>query len=487
MLTVPQIKAAVAALDATIVAAMKRTGVPGIAVTVVYDDMVLYAKGFGVRRVGRPEAVSPETIFQLAGLSKPIASTVVAGLVGDKTVAWTSPVVSLDRSFALSDAWVGNHATLADMFANRSGLPDGAGDLLEDLGYDQAYVLSHLKFQPLGPFRASYANANFGLTAAAVATAKAAGTTWPALSRSRLYQPLGMTSTSSRFADFRVSLNTAATHVRTASGWQPKFVRKPDVQSPANGVSSSARDLASWLRLQLGAGVFNRERIIDATALTQTRVPHALTEAPPTPAGEPGFYGLGWNIAYDQVGRLRLSRSGAFALGAANAVAMLPSEQLGIVVLTNAQPIGVAESIAFGFLDTAAHGHLTVDWSTYFGKGLATIAAAGRSPTDYAKPPAGAAEARANSAYTGTYTNAYYGNLSVTAAAGGALSMSLGPRPMTFPLTHYSGDTFSYVTTGETAVGRSGVTFMVSGDRATAVQVENLNRTGLGTFTLVGP
>ncbi|MFI5797969.1 DUF3471 domain-containing protein [Streptomyces sp. NPDC051677] len=117
------------------------------------------------------------------------------------------------------------------------------------------------------------------------------------------------------------------------------------------------------------------------------------------------------------------------------------------------------------------------------GKIYAQEAAAGRSPTDYSKPPADAAEARPLAAYTGVYANGYYGALTVT-ASGGELTMRLGPKPTTFRLTHYDGDTYSFRTVGENAVGLSGVTF--HGDRdgkATRVTVEAFDKNGLGVFT----
>ena len=78
--------------------------------------------------------------------------------------------------------------------------------------------------------------------------------------------------------------------------------------------------------------------------------------------GLPGFYALGWNVNYDEQGRLRLSHSGAFGLGAATNVALVPSEDLGVVVLTNASPLGVVEGLASTFLDYALHGRPTQDW-----------------------------------------------------------------------------------------------------------------------------
>ena len=62
--------------------------------------------------------------------------------------------------------------------------------------------------------------------------------------------------------------------------------------------------------------------------------------------------------------------------------------------------------------------------------------------------------------------------------------MLLGPRPTAFPLRHYTGDVFSYRTQGENAVGLSGVTFARARKApASTVTVENLDHTGLGSFT----
>src|SRR5438128_836142 len=69
------------ALDNFVLEALKRTGVPGLSVAIVLKDQVVYLKGFGVRQVGKSESVDPDTVFQLASMSKPIASTVVAALV----------------------------------------------------------------------------------------------------------------------------------------------------------------------------------------------------------------------------------------------------------------------------------------------------------------------------------------------------------------------------------------------------------------------
>ncbi|MFI6466716.1 serine hydrolase [Streptomyces sp. NPDC050528] len=482
-ITRAEVETAVGKLDDVVRDAMRRTGVPGVAVGVVHNDEVLYLKGFGLRKAGTKDKVGADTVFQLASVSKPLASTVVAAAVGDKTVGWDDPVVDHTPGFKLKDPWVTRHVTLADLFSHRSGLPDHAGDLLEDLGYDRSYILDHLRYEPSAPFRAHYAYTNFGLTEAGVAAARAAGTSWEKLSDEKLYRPLGMDSTSSSFADYEKAGNKAALHVKTGDTWRAEYVRDPDAQSPAGGASSTVRDMTKWLRLQLGNGKFDGRQVVDAGALEQTHLPHMVSTPPHSPAGRAGFYGLGWNVSYDDQGRLKLGHSGGFALGAATNVALLPSEKLGIVVLTNGEPIGVPEAIASTFLDTAQTGGPTVDWLAFLGPVFKQSLHGEESQVDYAKPPASPAPAKANSAYTGTYANDYYGPMTVS-VQGNELTMQLGPKKQRFPLRHYDGDTFSYRTTGEMAVGLSGVTFTVgTGGRADKVRIENLDTTGLGTFT----
>ncbi|MCZ7456484.1 serine hydrolase [Streptomyces sp. WMMC940] len=490
LLTRADVDRAVARLDGVVRGMMKQTGVPGVAVGVVHEDRVLYLKGFGQRHVGEPAAVDPDTVFQLASLSKPIGSTVVAGAVAgkdadDRGAGWDEPVARHLPGFALKDPWVSGHVTVTDLMSHRSGLPDHAGDLLEDLGYDQAYILGRLREEPLAPFRASYAYTNFGFTAGAEAVARAEGVSWQKLAEDTLFRPAGMDSTSTTFADYEKAANKAVAHVPGPDGtWQAKYVRNADAQAPAGGVSSTAADMMRWLRLQLAGGRLDGRQLIDAASLRHTHLPEIVSQPPTAPAGRTGFYGLGWNVNYDNQARLRLSHSGAFELGANTNVTMLPGERLGIVVLTNGKPVGLADAVAEDFFDTAQYGKPTRDWLALFAALYTEMDDAGVSPTDYAEPPAAAKAARPDGAYTGTYGNAYYGKAVVTTGPDG-LVLELGPEPKRFPLRHYDGDTFSFETTGENAVGPTGVTFSFGegGTAARTLRVEYLDETGLGTFT----
>jgi CubicO group peptidase (beta-lactamase class C family) len=478
-----QIDAAVGQLDTIAGALLARTGVPGMAISVVHGDRLVYAKGFGVRNTTTKAPVDENTVFQLASMSKPIGATVVARAVSRGQVAWTDLVTKDLPWFALKRPSTTRQLQIADLYSHRSGLPDHAGDDLEDLGYDRAQILRRLRYLPLTPIRSTYAYTNYGITAAAEAVAHATHTSWDRLSQRTLYAPLGMTSTSSRHADYVKAADRADLHVREGTTWQPRYQRDPDPQSPAGGVSSTVVDLAKWMRLVLADGVFDGRRIVGASALLQTVTPHILSAPPGQLSWRPGFYGLGWDLSTDQTGRTRFAHSGAFALGAGTTVWLVPDLDLGITVLTNGAPTGLAESVAQSFLDLVEQGRVTRDWLEAYAPSFAALL---ENPGRLAgkQPPAHPRAARPARRYAGRYAhNPYFGPATVT-ARGQRLTLHLGPGGRkAFPLRHWSGDTFSYVPAGESSPGISAVTFSrVRHGRPTRLTVENLNAEGLGSF-----
>lgn len=488
---------AIAQVDGIAQDAMTRSGLPGMAVAVVHGGKTVFAKGYGVREVGQPDAVDADTSFQLASVSKPIGATVVAAEVGKGTVDWTSPVVDHLPGFTLADPTTTQGVTIADMYAHRSGLPNHAGDDLEDLGYDQQQIFDRLKYLPLNPIRAVYNYTNFGMTAGAESVAAAAGTDWSTLSSRDLYAPLGMSNTSSDFAAFQANPNHAVLHAPVdGGGYAPTYVRDPDSQSPAGGVSGSANDVARWMALVLAGGKApDGSQLVDDAPLRTALTPVMRSaDGSPTPEqidARAGFYGEGFGVSNDATGRVRLSHSGAFSSGGGTTVLMIPNLDLGIVVLTNGTANGTAESVTSAFADVAELGAQQYDWLTAYQKVFATINApqgelVGRTP------PAAPAPAAPNAAYAGTYRNDYFGPITV-AENGGGLTLTAGPKQVQYRLTHWDGDTFTFNPVGNRGSEPAGenvddgsisqVTFTVAGDTASSVTVEQWNKNGLGTFT----
>lgn len=476
---------AISKVDVLVNDLMKNTGIPGVAVAIVRGGKTLYAKGFGVKDAskgsGQDNKVDADTVFQLASVSKSVGATVVAHEVTDNVISWDTSVVSKLPWFALSDPYVTGHVTVADLYSHRSGLPDHAGDKLEDLGYDRRKVLERLKYLPLEPFRISYAYTNFGLTAAAEAVAAAAGKSWEDLSDEVLYRPLGMTSTSSKYADYVARPNHAVDHVKVGDKWEPRFQRDADPQTPAGGVSSSVNDMARWLTMVMANGTYNGQRIISPEALLPAITPQVISVAASSPRARAGTYGHAFNASVTSSGRTTYSHSGGFSSGAATNFVVMPSEDVGIIALTNGAPYGIPEALTAQFMDLVQYGQIREDWAALYNHALGPMNNAEGSLVGK-QPPANAAPARPLTDYLGVYTSDYWGPAVVT-EHDGQLQLALGPKNQTFPLTHWDGDTFSFALTNENAPpGTISKATFVGFPRAT-LNLECYDTDKLGTFT----
>jgi CubicO group peptidase (beta-lactamase class C family) len=344
------------------------------------------------------------------------------------------------------------------------------------MGYDRHEVLTRLRFLPLHPLRAVYEYTNFGMTAAAEAVATAAGIDWATLSEQALYQPLGMSRTSSRYADFAARDNRSLGHVKVNGTWVQGIGAMPDAQSPAGGVSSSVNDMAKWLIMLLAKGEYAGQRIVDAAALAPA-LEQQMQSSPPVNGRPAGYYGYGFNVGTTELGLTSYNHSGAFGAGAATSFTAVPSLNLAIVTLTNGYPIGIPETLNAQFLDLVQYGAFRRDWGAIFSDAFAPlIAPEGRLVGQ--SPPPSPLPARALSTYTGTYDNDYYGPLQV-AEENGTLVLTLGAKPLTLPLTHWDGDVFTFTLHNENASLGTISRAAFASDR---VWLEYYDQEGMGVF-----
>jgi CubicO group peptidase (beta-lactamase class C family) len=200
------------------------------------------------------------------------------------------------------------------------------------------------------------------------------------------------------------------------------------------------------------------------------------------PAGNPGarasFYGYGFNVSVTSAGRTQYSHSGAFGLGAASAFAVLPSANVGLIALTNAAPIGVPETLAAQFMDLVQYGEIREDWNALYTEAFDAMDKPLGSLVGRQAPP-NPAPARPLESYAGSYNNPYWGPAKI-AVVNGVLQLSLGPRGDTFPLSHWDGDTFTFMLQGENAPPGTVSKATFTGNDLT---LEYFDRDKLGTFT----
>jgi CubicO group peptidase (beta-lactamase class C family) len=492
-ITAAQVQSALDRLDGLIEDGMTQTGVPGVAVAVVYADEVVYQRGFGVRELGKPEPVTPETVFQIASLSKSISSTLVAAVIGDGMTTWDATIGGIDPGFALSDPWISDQVTIGDMLCHRSGLPAYGGDpLVFTFGYDRDECMQRLRYYPqASPFRTAFAYSNLGFSAGAYAAARATGESWEDLADRRLFAPLGMTASSYRFADIQRRENRAAPHFRTRDGvWEPGNLINDDAAAPAGGVSSNLRDLTQWLRLQLAGGAFDGQTVVASEPLRETHRPQVVAFSPPDPTtGPTAFYGLGWTVSYDDHGRMELAHGGDFNSYSTQAT-LLPAAGLGILVLCNGGASAVRGAIPRAFLEMVTKGEPSQDWvsaiETSFAADLASILATS-TPFPQGKPPADAAPPLALDVYTGVYTNTRYGEVTVRESADG-LVLQYGSSEVQHRLFPWDRDVFSMPLMGDESaqIAQLGVLFTIGPDGQADSALVSLAGVGLDsadTFT----
>ena len=492
------VSAAIDALPDYIEKALEQTGVPGAQVAVVSNGEVVFEEAYGVRDVTTKEPVDLGTVFQIASLSKPLSSSVVSkAITDDAELSWEDPVVKYLPDFALSDPYVTEHGKIADYFSHRTGIPTGAGDDLEDVGFDADYILSHLDQVPLASFRDTYQYSNFGLTVGGEAVAASRGQTWPQTAEELLFEPLGMTSTTTLHDDYLAADDRAAMHARTGEGqYEQLFDRDADAEAPAGGVASTAGDIAKWMTMVLANGEVDGEVFIDPLVLAKTYSAHSITGGDAQNlTSRTSHYGFGTNVGSTVTGRVTISHSGAFGWGAATNATMIPDLNLGIVVLTNGAPSGVPEMIVSEFVDLVQFGEETRPWMDLW----PTVFAKFSDPAgDLAgeEAPAGAAPAGPAGDYVGTYTSPYFGNFVVT-EENDTLTGALGPEAgYTFQIDPWDGDTLSFVPTGENALpgSLSSAVFVREGGQITGVTLTYFNKfpeeeqepNGLGVFTRIG-
>jgi hypothetical protein len=169
-----------------------------------------------------------------------------------------------------------------------------------------------------------------------------------------------------------------------------------------------------------------------------------------------------------------LSHSGAFLMGAATAVYMIPDKQIGILVLTNGTPVGLPESIALNFLDDFEYGAPKRDYLTLAGADFAKMCAGWiGSSKNYStdNPPANPTPGAQSSSFVGTYDNPYFGKVEIEQHEG-KLILRLPPLGTYYELTHWDGNTYTYYIANESSgAARRGIDFSADGQQLT---VQNL-------------
>src|SRR5438128_7378795 len=126
--------------------ALRDWNVPGMAIAIVKDDKVIFAKGYGVRELGKSDPVDDHTLFAIASNTKAFTATAIGILVDEGKMKWDDPVSKYLPDFQLYDPYVTREMTVRDLLSHRSGLATFGGDLLwYETTYDRQEILRRIR------------------------------------------------------------------------------------------------------------------------------------------------------------------------------------------------------------------------------------------------------------------------------------------------------------------------------------------------------
>ncbi len=435
------------ALDRYVAKAVKDWNVPGLALAIVKDDSVVFAKGYGLREIGKPDLVDTHTLFAIASLSKAFTVAALGRMVDQGKLRWNDKVTDYVPYFQMYDPYVTREMTVRDLLCHRSGLNTFAGDLIwYGTNYDRREVIRRIRFvKPRYSFRANYGYQNIMVLTAGEVLQSVSGKSWDEYTRDSLFAPLGMTESNTSVRYLAQSADVATPHTMHRGTLVTIPYRNVDNIGSAAAINSSVSDLAKWMRMWLRDDASPGVKLLsDATKFDiwspQTILPLSPRGSKNVPSRHFSAAGLGW-FMNDYLGRKMLNHSGGMD-GMISRIALVPEEHMGLILLTNSIN-GVTTPLMYKILD-AYLGGAERDWSS---EQLA-MSASGDSAAAAADRVQDAGRVKNTKpslpllAYTGTYRSEMYGNVIVDMEKGALTVRFVPTETYVGDLTHWHYDTF---------------------------------------------
>ena len=455
----PALAAPPAAFDQRVEQLRTAYGAPGVSIAIVEDGKPTLAQGWGVREIGKPERVGPDTIFGTGSTGKAFTVAALAVLVDEGKLKWDDKVIDHMPDFRLWDPWVTREMTVRDLLVHRSGLGLGAGDLLFVPNSDltRKETVRRLRFiKPATSFRSAYAYDNILYMVAGELVEAISGEPWEQFMHRRVFAPLGMTRSTESNAEFQATADRAHPHGRfdgpiVGLGQQQPYGTEATLAgnaAPAGGLAISANDMTRWLLTQLARGQIpgSGARLFSAEQSKQMWTPVTLQpidQRPPEFAlTQPSYdaYALGWDVQ-DYRGAKIISHGGA-VFGSLTTVVLIPDKNVGFSIAVNSEEGEIVRGLMYELLDHYL-GLPPGQWpEKYHASKQARLADAAKLVGAQQAKPARVGPSLPLDRYAGDYVDPWYGTIKVR-RSGTALAIQFPHSTgMDSMLTHHQFDTF---------------------------------------------
>lgn len=443
---VQQIPAPLQGFDGYVQQAVEDWGVVGLAVAVIEDGEVVFAEGYGLRELGRPEPVTSHTRFAIGSTTKAITAAAVGMLVDEGKLDWDDRVIDHLPGFRLKDPWMTRELRVRDLLTHRTGM--GNTDFLwygRDLSTDE--IVDRLRYaDPSYSMRAGYVYQNVMYAVAGEVIEAVSGMPWSEFVARRMLPPLGMDETVTTLAALQGQPEVASPHAEVDGELMVIENASVDAVAPAGSIWSSVSDMAKWIGfLQRGGVLPDSTRLLERDTFAELFTPQTLIPQesfyPSARLTEPHWttYAMGWFQA-DYEGRAVDFHTGSID-GMVAIAGMIRDEGIGVYVLANRDHVEVRHALMYRVFDLYDDQEPR-DWSGELKQLYDGMAA--RQQTARARRGEQRVEGTAPTLdperYAGTYRDELYGTVEV-AWRGDHLYATFGPD-LKGPMEHWHYDTF---------------------------------------------
>ena len=453
-------------LDTYTAQAVKDWGAPGLAISVVKDGRVVFAKGYGVLELGKSAPVDTQTLFAIGSTTKAMTVMALAMLVDEGKVRWDDPVTKYLPSFQLSDPYVTREVTVRDLITHRAGLPNA--DFL--WGYNDLQtgeIIRRLRFvRPAYSLRSGFIYQNIMYAVAGQVVATASGMPWADFLRARIFQPLDMRRTVATLAEASRTSNVASPHDIIDDTLRVIKNRFVDQVAPAGAVWSSVADMSKWMRFLIDSGRYEGKTLLQTRTFME--IVHPQVVVPPSefyPTAQlthPHWqtYGFGF-FQQDYNGRKVDFHTGSID-GMVAIIGLLLDERLGVYVLSNLDHVEARHALMLKTFDLFT-GAPPRDWSADLRKlyGDQRAQAVAQRQRAEQQRIANTRPSLPLEKYAGTYADSLYGTRRVT-FENGVLRLRYSPT-IAATLEHWQYDTFR-ARADERQDGSELVSFVIGAD-----------------------
>ena len=315
---------------------LERERRPGLAIAVVEGNRVVYAHGFGVKRLGKDDPITTRSLFHMASITKTFVATSLMQLVEKGSVDLDAPVVRYLPYFRMADERY-RTITVRQMVTHSSGMPDVDDYEWDKPQYDDGSLERYVRglsdrtllFAPGEKFR--YSNMAFEILGDVIA--KVSGQSFDDYVQDHILTPLRMTDSTLLVRRADAQLLTWGHELDANGPFASKVFPYNRMHSPSSNLHSNALDMARWAIANMNHGELDGRRILQTSTheLMWKRARDLGGPAPAPTSRSP--VGISWFLG-EYRGTVMVGHSGGDT-GYATDLAMLPEKKIAVVWMMN--------------------------------------------------------------------------------------------------------------------------------------------------------